>query len=1036
MSFPVASPELQRSRRYGWLPFLIVLMTVLAFGIGAVLLRYVERRLVWASGEQLTLAAAEVSDKLDRLLFERYGDVHMMARAFALRSSDRQYLSSYLAWMKTAYAPMYHSLGVTNQQGVMVAATEQALIGQNFSGTEWFQTAHTTRRVAVGDVGSYEAEQGVETVAFTAPILDAEGTFLGVVTTRVAVPVLEDVTTRTIRSLQQHEGFAGTVEYQMLTKPGEVFVDSNPQSPRMINLLDMGLPSAKMSRTGDPGYVIEEHLRRHVQVVTGYAVTKGHGEFLGLGWTVLVRIDRDAILAPIRSVVLWKVGGAALVIWFPLLFLLLWSTARLRAEYRQAQQESAWARAAEAALLQSQERNRAIVDTALDGVITIDAAGVITDWNAQATAIFGWSRDEVLGRILAETIVPERDREAHTHGLREFLRTGVGPILNRRIEITARHYDGREFPVELSVSPARIGEAYIFSAFVRDITDRRKAERRLASQYAVTRVLSESSTLEEAVPKIIQAVGESLEWDLGVFWRFDKQTGVLRCLDQWQAPAFKGDEFALAAWHQSFASGEGLPGRIWASGQPCWIADVAMDSKFLRAGVASQVGLHGGFGFPIKIGGEIEGVIEFFSRYVREPDDELLKMVTDIALKISQFGERTKAEDALQQTEAQLRQSQKMEAVGRLAGGVAHDFNNLLTVIRGYSELILSRLGAGDPAKREMEEVKKAADRAAGLTSQLLAFSRRQFVATKIVDLNAVVTNMDGMLRRLLGEDIIELCSELDQSLGSIKADPGQIEQIVMNLAVNARDAMPTGGRLTVETRNVSIGKGPRRETMPLEPGDYVLLAVKDTGHGMDEETQSHLFEPFFTTKAKGKGTGLGLSTVYGIVKQSGGTIGVESKIGKGTTFKIFFPRVDGVAQSGQTAPANADRVHGRETILLVEDEPAVRGLVHETLRLHGYTVLEARHGIEALLTGTRHPGPIHLLLTDVVMPQMSGPEVAEKLVTVRPDIKVLYMSGYPDHPVFAQGGIKRDTAFLQKPFTPNVLVQKVREVLDGVKVA
>lgn len=1036
MSFPVASPELQRSRRYGWLPFLIVLMTVLAFGIGAVLLSYVERRLLWASGEQLTLAAAEVSDKLDRLLFERYGDAHMMARAFAIRSSDRAYLNRYLAWMKNAYAPMYHWLGVTNQQGVMVAATEESLVGHDFGQAEWFQIAHKTRRVVVGDVGHHEAGQGVETVAMTVPILDAEGTFLGVITTRIAVPVLEDVTTRTIRSLQQHEGFSGAVEYQMLEKSGEVFVDSSAQGKGKINLLEMGLPSAAMSQRGEPGYAIEEHLRRHVQVVTGYAVTKGYGEFPGLGWTVLVRIDRNAILAPIRSVVLWKVGGAALVIWFPLLALLLWSTGRLRAEYRQAQQESAWARAAEAALLQSQERNRAIVDTALDGVITIDAAGVITDWNAQATAIFGWSRDDVLGRILSETIIPERDREAHIHGLREFLRTGVGPILNRRIEITARHHDGREFPVELSVSPARIGEAYIFSAFVRDITDRRKAERRLAAQYAVTRVLSESSTIEEAVPKIIQAVGESLEWDLGVFWRFDKQTGVLRCLDQWQSTTFKGDEFALAAWHQSFSSGEGLPGRIWTTGQPCWISDVSTDSQFLRAGVAAHVGLHGGFGFPIRIAGEIEGVIEFFSRHVHEPDDELLKMVTDIGLKIGQFGERTKAEDALQQTEAQLRQSQKMEAVGRLAGGVAHDFNNLLTVIRGYSELILSRLGASDPAKREMEEVKKAADRAAGLTSQLLAFSRRQFVATKLVDLNSLVTNMDGMLRRLLGEDIIELCSELDQSLGSIKADPGQIEQIVMNLAVNARDAMPTGGRLTVETLNVSIGKGPRRETMPLEPGEYVLLAVKDTGHGMDEETQSHLFEPFFTTKAKGKGTGLGLSTVYGIVKQSGGTIGVESKIGKGTTFKIFFPRVDGIAQSGLVAPANADRAHGRETILLVEDEPAVRGLVHETLRLHGYTVLEARHGIEALLTGTRHPGPIHLLLTDVVMPQMSGPEVAEKLVTVRPDIKVLYMSGYPDHPVFAQGGIKRDTAFLQKPFTPNVLVQKVREVLDGIKVA
>jgi two-component system, cell cycle sensor histidine kinase and response regulator CckA len=370
-----------------------------------------------------------------------------------------------------------------------------------------------------------------------------------------------------------------------------------------------------------------------------------------------------------------------------------------------------------------------------------------------------------------------------------------------------------------------------------------------------------------------------------------------------------------------------------------------------------------------------------------------------------------------------------------LAGGVAHDFNNLLTVIRGYSELILSRLKAGDPMQRELEEVKKAADRAAGLTGQLLAFSRRQFVSTKAVDLNAVVMNMDGMLRRLIGEDIIELCADLDQQLGSIKADPGQIEQVIMNLAVNARDAMPTGGRLTIQTRNVVMGKGPR-EKLVLEEGAYVLLSVGDTGQGMNEETQSHLFEPFFTTKEKGKGTGLGLSTVYGIVKQSGGTITVESKQGQGTTFKIFFPRVDEAVAGAEAGHAIGHPGYGRETILLVEDEPAVRGLVHEALRLHGYTVLVARHGIEALLTGAKHAGPIHLMLTDVVMPQMSGPEVAEKLTAVRPDMKVLYMSGYPDHPVFSQGGVRSDTAFLQKPFTPNVLTQKVREVLDGVTAA
>ncbi|UVT15221.1 MAG: PAS domain S-box protein [Nitrospira sp.] len=1043
MTLPKASPpdvqvEAQAGgtpHRYSWLTFLIVWISVFALGNGIILFGAVERRLVAASGEELMLAAACVSDKLDQLLYERYGDTRMIARALANHIADQPYLTNYLKSIKLSYVPVYAWLGVTNRQGIMTASTESSLVGQDFSKNEWFQSARVDRKIVADDVGGHQADNGIETVAFTAPMLDPEGNFLGVVISRIAVTTVEEIALRTIRSLELRAGFVGAVEYQMITRHGDAFVDSDLAYKGNVNLREMGLPSAVVSRDGRTGFLEEDHLRRHVRAVTGFASSKGFRDFPGLNWTVLMRMDRDDVLHPIRSV-LWKIGTVGIIVWLALVVFLLWTTARLRAEYRQAQQESAWARAAEAALRQSEERNRAIVDTALDGVITIDAAGIVTEWNAQATAIFGWTRDEALGKLLSETIIPERDREAHAHGIREYLRSGVGPVLNRRIEIAARHKDGHEFPVELAVSPARIGETYMFSAFVRDITDRRWAERRLASQYAVTRVLSEAVTIEEAVPRIIEAVGESLEWDLGVFWRVDKHTGTLRCLHHWQTGAICADEFVAMDQGQSFKPGIGLPGRIWECGRPVWIRDVALDSTFVRADLAAKTGLHGAFGFPIRIGGEIEGVIEFFTHQIREPDGELLSMIADVALKIGQFGERTRAEEALRQTEAQLRQAQKMEAVGRLAGGVAHDFNNLLTVIRGYSELILSRLAQGDASRREMEEVKKAADRAAGLTSQLLAFSRRQFVATKVVDLNAIVMNMDGMLRRLLGEDIIELCADLQTKLGSIKADPGQIEQVIMNLAVNARDAMPTGGKVTIETRNVTIGKGPRRETMMLDQGSYVLLAIRDTGQGMSEETQSHLFEPFFTTKEKGKGTGLGLSTVYGIVKQSGGTIGIESKLGLGTTCKIFFPRVEEAAQAVPVGSGNVGRAIGRETILVVEDDPSVRGLVQDALRLSGYEVLVARHGIEALLTGAKHMGPIHLLLTDVAMPQMSGPEVAEKLTVVRPEIKVLYMSGYPDHPVFAQGGVKRDTAFLQKPFTPNILTQKVREVLDGKKVA
>ncbi len=1031
---PASLPANSGRRSYPWLPLLIVGMTIVAFVIGVVMLRSIEVRMVEATGENLTLTASEIAGKLDRLLFERHGDVRMIARAFSGRPLDKRSIGEYLDWMKRTY-PVYLWLGVMDHQGRMVAATDQSVIDQDYGRTGWFEGVRQTGAVRVDEVETHEPNGTLESIAFTAPITGAKGEFLGVVTTRIGLPRLEEVLTETIREIQRDNGAGGPFEYEFLTKEGVVFVDSTLSGLDRANLKQAGLPSAVLSGTGRAGYVEEVHARRSVPVVTGYAQTKGYNDYLGFQWTILLRLDRDVILLPIRAM-MWKLGIAGVVVWLPMVGLLLWATGQLRREYRQAQQESEWARAAETALLQSQERNRVIVDTALDAVISMDAAGIITDWNAQAANIFGWQREEALGHRISETVIPRRDREAHEQGLRHFLETGEGAILNRRIEMLACHRDGHEFPVEITISPARLGDAYIFSAFVRDITARKRTERQLASQYAVTRVLAESRTLEEAGPKILQAICESLEWELGVFWRLDRQGNVLRCLEVWQSPGLNAEEFVLATWKHAFAVGQGLPGRIWQGGQPTWIMDVVQESNFPRSDAAAKVGLHGAFGFPVRVGTEVEGIIELFRREIKEPDEQLLKMVADVGLKIGQFGERARAEDALRRTEVQLQQSQKMEAVGRLAGGVAHDFNNMLTVIRGYSELVLSRLAPTDGFRKELEEVKKAADRASGLTGQLLAFSRRQFIAPKVLDLNAVIHNMEGMLRRLLGEDIVELCTVLDPDVGQLKADPGQVEQVIMNLAVNARDAMPSGGRLTVETGNVQFGNRRNRPPMGAEPGSYIALVVRDTGHGMDEETQSHIFEPFFTTKEKGKGTGLGLSTVYGIVKQSGGFIEVESKPGRGATFKIFFPRVDGTTQGTESVTAGGDPIKGRETVLLVEDEPGVRRLVNETLRLHGYTVLEARHGIEALLTGAKHLGPIHLLLTDVVMPQMSGPEVAEKLATVRPEVKVLYMSGYPDHPAFSKGGVDTEHCFLQKPFTPSTLAQKVREVLDGSKVA
>ena len=382
--------------------------------------------------------------------------------------------------------------------------------------------------------------------------------------------------------------------------------------------------------------------------------------------------------------------------------------------------------------------------------------------------------------------------------------------------------------------------------------------------------------------------------------------------------------------------------------------------------------------------------------------------------------------------ELQLRQSQKMEAVGRLAGGIAHDFNNLLMVVSGYSELLLDRIDPGDPAMLgPAKEIATAASRATTLTRQLLAFSRKQVMMPKVFDLNGVVAENLRMLNRLIGEDI-ELVMVPGSELGRVKADPGQIEQVIMNLAVNARDAMPKGGKLTIETANVTLDESYTRLHAPAAPGEYVMLAISDTGGGMDAETQSHIFEPFYTTKGP-KGTGLGLSTVYGIIKQSGGYVWVYSEAGRGSTFKIYLPRV---SETGEVAAAAAAAqglasARGHETILLVEDEGTVRQLARECLELQGYTVLEAPEGAAALQLAQAHAGAIHLLLTDVIMPGMTGRELASHLSQSRPGIKVLYMSGYTENVIGHNGMLDAGVMLLQKPFSLPTLRAKVREILD-----
>ena len=684
---------------------------------------------------------------------------------------------------------------------------------------------------------------------------------------------------------------------------------------------------------------------------------------------------------------------------------------------------------AEQALRDSEARTRAILESAMDCIITMDHQGRVVDWNPAAERTFGYSREEAIGGEMAEMIIPERYREHHCHGLERYLSTRNSRLLGKRIELAATRRDGSEFPIELTITRIDLEGQPMFTGYLRDITSRKKAETRLAAQYAVTRALAESNTLAEGAAKILQALCESLGWEYGALWTVDRKANALKCSEVWQAPDAKSQGMADPGAQPLFEAADGLPGRVWKDNEPVWIADLVEDSNIPRSAAMASAGLKSGCAFPIRLRQEVLGVVEFFSRTVRESDPELLAMMITMGSQIGQFIERTRVEEALCESEEQLRQSQKLEAIGQLAGGVAHDFNNLLTVICGYSSILIGKLPQDSPHRTSVEEIKKAGDRASGLTSQLLAFSRKQILEPTILDLKVVVTDLEKMVRRLIGEDI-DLLTLTSPGLGKVKADPGQIEQVLLNLIVNARDAMPQGGKITLETRNV-VHSEEYAKRHATRPGAYVMMAVSDTGEGIEASIQPRIFDPFFTTKVSGHGTGLGLATVYGIVKQSGGNIWVYSEVGQGTTFKVFLPRI-WEASEEQAVQSDSVIPGGTELILLVEDEEQVRGILAQILEGQGYQVLAASNGEQALQFAGDPDNDIRLMITDVVMPQMSGRELAEHVARLRPSLPVLFMSGYTDDAIVRHGLLDKKLNFIQKPFDSAGVARKVREVLDS----
>ncbi|OLC07756.1 MAG: hypothetical protein AUH42_02935 [Gemmatimonadetes bacterium 13_1_40CM_70_11] len=645
---------------------------------------------------------------------------------------------------------------------------------------------------------------------------------------------------------------------------------------------------------------------------------------------------------------------------------------------------------AEEALRASEERYGSVVAALAEGIVFMDADFRLRASNASAERILGLTAEQIGGR----TSFDPRWRGIHedgspfpgdTHPIVMSLRTGQ-PCSN---VIMGVHKPSGELTwISINTQPLfRPGERTPYAAVASffDVTERKQAEDALrATQSRLRDVLASSTAVVYATKLTAEGYAPS--------WVSENVTRVLGydvsdALDPkwWAAHLHPSDRRrVLAELSTLLTTGElTLEYRFQGkNGTYRWVHD---EARLLRDSA----------GLPIEVFGAWLDITE------------------------------------RKQLEEQFHQAQKMEAVGRLAGGVAHDFNNLLTAILGSADLMLDSLRAGVPEREEVEEIRKAALRAADLTHQLLAFSRQQVIAPTVLNPNDVVANMDKLLRRLLGEDV-ELRAVLAPDLATVKADSSQLEQVVLNLAVNARDAMPNGGKLTIETQNVELDVAYARGHVSSQPGDYVMLAVSDTGVGMDAATQARIFEPFFTTKEKGKGTGLGLATVYGIVKQSGGWIWVYSEPGHGTTFKIYLPRVAEAAAPAAPSPAPPASVRGSETVLVVEDDEMIRHLVQRVLKANGYTVLVAASGRDAERVAGQHQGPIHLLMTDVVMPGMNGREVARRLAAARSGIRVLYLSGYTDDAIVHHGVLEPGIAFLQKPFTLAVLGRKVREVLDG----
>ena len=790
-------------------------------------------------------------------------------------------------------------------------------------------------------------------------------------------------------------GFGETGEFTLARREGDR-IDflvgqrhDDTRTPRPVPWETQIAAPMRRALSGESGTVIGPDYR-------GVRVLAAHEPVDAYGMGIVAKIDLAELRAPfLRVGALAAAGAFLLVLVGARLFLRISRpvVSRLEAQNEALAAEVEERRRAESEARASEERLRTTLDSIGDAVIATDASGAVARMNPVAEQLTGWREPAAMGRPLAEVfrIITEETRAEVESPVEKVLREGRTVGLANHTLLIAR--DGREVPIADSGAPIRGSDGATTGVVLvfRDQGEERAAERELAKRERRYRLLADN-TLD-----VIWTMAPDLTFTY-VNPAVESMTGYTP--EEWVGTVLGDhcDDESMALMTQV-------------------IADEMAKGPESR-GVIFEVDMLRKDGSPVPA--EIHGRVMFDEH----GKPALLQGLT------RDISERRRAEREQEALREQLAASQRMESIGMLAGGIAHDFNNLLSVILSYTGFAMDAHDEDDPVRDDLAEVTRAAEQAASLTRQLLAFSRRLVLEPVVVNLNEVVSELGRMLQRVIGEHVeLEMGPAAD--LGNARVDPGQMEQVLMNLAVNARDAMPDGGRLTIETRNTTLDAAYADAHVELEPGDYVVLSVSDSGYGMDAGVRAKVFEPFFSTKGRGRGTGLGLSTVYGIVKQSGGHISIYSEPGEGTTVKVYLPRVPDEVLGSRKRPEVAPPT-GDETVLVVEDEEAVRRMAARILASAGYTVLEAASGDAALTLCERHRNGIDLLVTDVVMPRMSGKELAERLGRHEPELKVLYMSGYTDDAIVHHGVLEPGTAFIGKPFGAAEFIRKVREVLDG----